>query len=207
MTPVPESGDPLGFHFHRKTTIRHLTGLASSVFVALMFSFPALDLWSREALVGLRLYGFLAIFICCAFGIGIFLTMLVRAFRGLPVLEFTNHGLIDRRFLRITYLPYEKIEVFSPPIADLFRPSLEVQAVRAELEMGDYVMIMCRLKPGHGLRGPGIQDDLYSFSEDVRPLAVHGAGSASEMERRLRVRLEGRIPRFEQLYEVEFEEP
>lgn len=200
------SADALGFYFHQKATIRYLTGLASSLFVAMMFAFPALDYWRQGALVGARLFVFLVVFFFCALGILIFSTMLTRVLRGALVLEFGERELIDRRFLRIRRVPYEKIEIFSPPIGELFRPSIEMQAVRAELEMADHVMILCRLKAGHGLKGSGFGSNLYSFSDHVLPLAVDGAGSASALEQRLRLRLEAKIPRFEQLFEVDFEE-
>lgn len=200
------SKNGVGFHFHRKTVVRFLTAGASSLFVALMFAFPAREFHNRGHLLGEKLYIFLAVFFFCAIGTAISLVMLLRVVRGDLVLEFTENEIIDRRFLRIIRVPYEKIEIFSPPVADLVQPSIEMQTVRAELEMSEYVMVMCRLKPGHGIRGPGIHADMYTFSDHVRPLSIEGEGSAHELKRQLSLLLEGgKIAHFEQLFEVEIE--
>ncbi len=192
-----------GFKYHKKTLWRFIGLFASGLFCFLMFSVPTLQHVRSGTLSGGMAVSLFLVLSCCALGIAISAIALARPLRGLPILEFGPSAFIDRRFLKKIVIPYEKIEIFSPTLDEIFRPDPRLRALRDELDMKDKLMVSCQLKPGHGLKAPGVRNDYYSFSEYVRPFAVSGEYSAPEFERRLRVLLEPRIETFEQLFEIE----
>lgn len=202
---MSQTSKAIGFRYHQKTLRRFLGLFLTCLFGFVMFTFPTVQHGRAGTLHGGMAVSLFLVLAFCLLGMGIAGIMLSRVLRGLYVLEFGPLAIIDRRFLKKIVIPYEKIEIFSPTLDDIFRPDPRLRALRDELDMNDKLMVSCRLKPGHGLKAPGVRNDCYFFSEYVRPFAVSGEYSAAEFERCLRVQLEPRIETFEQLFEIEIE--
>jgi hypothetical protein len=180
---------------------RNWKGLLSALFVFAMFSIPTFVDVQKARASGEKSV-LLGILCLVALGVGLFVVMLVRIYRDKFVLEFSATEIIDRRFLRITRIPYADIEFFSPTLDRIFRPDARFREIQNELEIGDYLMVTCRLKEASKAAGPAIKGREYFFSETV---AVPDF-SDFRLERAMRAGLEGRGIEFENLYEIDEED-
>lgn len=98
------------------------------------------------------------------------------------VLEFTESGLVDRRYWRERFVPYEAIEIFSPLPETMFRPEPTVAELRAKLGLDDHLSVSCRIKSGHFSENDGD----FMFSERVASPSYDIQG---EILRRLRAKI------------------
>jgi hypothetical protein len=190
-----------GFRFSSKMRNRNWRGLFSAVFVFAMFLIPTFADVQKNRTSGEK-FALLAILFVVALAVGLFIVLLTRIYREKFVLEFTSSEMVDRRFLRITRIPYSDIEMFSPTLDRVFRPDPRLREIQNELEIGDHLMVSCRLKQTRTAKGPAIKGREYFFSESV---AVPDF-SDRRLEQAMRSGLEGRGIEFENLYEIDDEE-
>ncbi|MBN8541507.1 MAG: hypothetical protein J0L82_14030 [Deltaproteobacteria bacterium] len=191
-----------GFRFSSKMRNRYWRGLFSSAFLFVMFLIPLIAKLRKNSPADEALFFFVLILVTISCAVSLFVILLTRLYRDKFVLEFTTTELIDRRFLRITRVPYADIEIFSPTLDQIFRPDPALREIRNELEIGDYLMITCRLKEVGTAAGPAIKNCEYFFSEAV---AIPDLADR-RLERAIRSGLEGRGVKFENLYEIDNEQ-
>lgn len=190
-----------GFRFHSKTRKRYWGGFLSAIFVFVMFLFPAVSFYQNGELDQGRLVILGPTLFIVAMGAWLLGYMLYRSYRESFVLEFTEREIVDRRFLKLSRVSYSDIEVFSPPLEEIFRPNPALREIQNELEIGEYLMVTCRLKKNATARGPAIKYGEFFFSEAVAPADL----SDTRLEQVMRSRLENRGIVFETLYEIDDE--
>jgi hypothetical protein len=188
-----------GFRFHWKSRKRNWTGFLSSFFVFLMFMFPAFSFYQKGELTREKLFILIPTLIIVALVAWLLGYMLYRSYREQFILEFAENEIIDRRFFRLTRVSYSDIEMFSPPLDDIFRPNPALREIQNELEIGEYLMITCRLKKNSKAKGPAIKHGEFYFSEAIAPTDL----SDTRLELAMRSRLEKHGMVFETLYEID----
>lgn len=189
----------VGFRFHWKSRKRYWTGFLSAVFVFAMFMFPALSIYHKGELTREKLFILVPTLIIVALAALLLGYMLYRSYRDVFVLEFAENEIIDRRFLRLTRVFYSDIEVFSPPLGEIFRPDPSLREFQNELEIGEYLMITCRLKENLKSKGPAIKRGEFYFSEAIAPTDL----SDTRLELAMQSRLESHGMIFEALFEID----
>lgn len=164
-----------------------------------MFLMPSISFYQKGELVGSRLamIGLTLLFAVCLMSLFIF--MLWRAYRHPYVLEFSPTEIIDRRFLKLSRVPYEDIAIFSPPLESIFRPNPRLREIQNELEIGEYLMLTCHLKTGARAQGPAVKKNEFFFSDHIEPQDL----SDSKLEIFLTSRLANKGIQFETLYEID----
>jgi hypothetical protein len=188
-----------GFRFSSKMRIRYWQGLFSSVFLFLMFLIPTVEAFQKNGPTGEKFFGLLLLLVFLAGAVVFFSFLLVRLYREKFILEFTDTEIIDRRYSRLTRIPYSEIEVFSPTLDRIFRPNPRLREIQNELEIGDYLMITCRLKESRKFSGPAVKGREYFFSESISPTDF----SDLRLEQAMRSGLEGKGIELENLFEVD----
>lgn len=189
----------VGFRFHWKSRKRYWTGFLSAVFVFLMFMFPAFSVHQNAELTREKFILLASTLVVVGLVTLLLGYMLYRSYRHPLILEFAENEIIDRRFLRLTRVPYSDIETFSPLLDEIFRPNPALREIQNQLEIGEYLMMTCHLKEGSKAKGPAIKYGEFFFSEAIAPTDL----SDTRLELAMRSRLEKHGMVFETLYEID----
>lgn len=185
----------VGFHFHATTLGRNWRGLFSAVFVFVMFLVPTISMLRKNETHSEKFFALVFMLAIAALAVGFLAFLLVRSYREKFVLEFTESEIVDRRFWRLTRVPYQEVEIFSPTLDQIFQPDPRLREIRNELETEEFISITCRLKKSARPSGWGIKRGEYTFRDNVAPIDL----SDSRMEVIMRKRLENKGIKFETL--------
>ncbi len=189
----------VGFRFHSKTRKRYWSGFLSAIFVFFMFLLPAIANYRAGKMTQGTVYVLIPTFLVVGLAAGLLAHMLYRSYREKFILEFTETEIIDRRYLKLTRIPYSDIEIFSPPMDQIFRPNPALREIQNELEIGEFLIVTCRLKENAKAKGPAIKCGSFFFSDPIAPTDL----SDTALELAIRSRLKSQSMTFETLYEID----